>query len=809
MVSGSAAQELVEDTPFIGRVIRRLRPREGWVIALLAWLGVISLPAAAVEGRLLAGIEVTFLLSTLGLLLGWWGGHRRWRGLLFAPAGLLAGILATLIWGVYVVNPLPLIWQGGRWLAWLITCDIRPACALPAPALAAFGDQAARLADFVQRVGWWVSGVLTGQGIPDNLVVVGFAALIAFGLAAWAGWWLARAGRVFLALFPTGFLLPQQVYNADAGQAWLLTFLFALTLLLVIANLHRLEREWDAAGVDYSGELRLDAALIALVLASAVLLLSPLLPSLSPKAISEAFWRTFEEPYRRVEEQMAQSFPGVESRRSLVPPLGVAAGGLPRAHLLGGRPELGREIALRVQVRGAGPGEGLYWRGQTFATYTGRGWGEVATGPARGPARLDLGPGQPWTSFQPPLRRTVLAAVQVEEATRAVLYAAGEPVSVDRPYQATVRAPGELIALSVTGGPDRYAVLGAVADPSPTALAAASATYPADIVELYLQLPADLPPGLAEYAAAVTAGAQTPYDKALAIETALRRLPYTLDVPTPPKERELVSWFLFDLRKGYCDYFATAMVVLARLNGIPARLAVGYAAGSYDPYTDRYTVTELDAHSWPEVYFPGLGWIPFEPTPARLVPARTSTAELPFGMTEPDLGLVNLDTSLAELRELGAAQASAAARDLWARRLAGLLGLLLAVGQLATWRAIAGGRWREGADETYDRLARWGRRLGRPVGASDTPREYAAAVVAAAERIAAAAHRDGGRLSGAGAVVQTDAPRLAEAFEAGLYAPDGTFGETQNENRRYRPLWAALRRLWAAKQVNPKGLADL
>ena len=66
------------------------------------------------------------------------------------------------------------------------------------------------------------------------------------------------------------------------------------------------------------------------------------------------------------------------------------------------------------------------------------------------------------------------------------------------------------------------------------------------------------------------------------IESALRQLPYSLDVPLPPSDRELVSWFLFDQRRGYCDYFATAMVVLARLNGIPARLAVGYATGSYD-----------------------------------------------------------------------------------------------------------------------------------------------------------------------------------------------------------------------------------
>lgn len=796
----------MDNAPLFGRLLRRWRPREGWLIAALTWLAVISLPAAATEGRLLAGVEVTLLLSTLGLLFGWWAGHRPWRGLLSAPIGVLTGALAALIWGVHVVSlaRLPLIiGQAARRLAWLIACDLWPACRLPAPPLSALQEQADRLVDFGQRVGWWVGGALSGQGVPDNLVVVGFAALLAWSLAAWAGWRMARTGGVFAALFPTGFLLPQQVYNADAGLAWLLTFLGALTLLLVIAGLYRLERTWDAAGVDYSTELRLDAALTGVTLATVVLICAPLLPNLSPRAISEAFWRTFEEPYRRVEEQMAQSFPGVESRRSLVPPFGVAAGGLPRAHLLGGRPELGQEIALRVQVRGGRPGEALYWRGQTFATYTGRGWGDVFAG-ERTPLQLDLGPGQPWAAAQPPLRRTVLASVQVVEATRAVLYAPGEPVSADRPYRATLRAAGELIAFSAPGGPERYAVLGAVADPSPAALRGAGADYSADVRALYLQLPADLPAGLIEYAAEITAGATTPYDKALAIESALRRLPYTLDVPAPPQGRELVSWFLFDLRKGYCDYFASAMVVLARLNGVPARLAVGYATGEYDARADRYVVTELDAHSWPELYFPGLGWIPFEPTSGRAIPPRASSAGLPFAPTDPDLGFADLDVGLAELRTLGALEASAAARNLWGRRAIGLFSLALAFGQVWAWRQIARGRWREGADALFDRLARWGRRLGRSVRAGDTPRVYAAEVIAAAGQIAAADSR--GRLAPAAAVIQTEVPALAEAFEAELYARDRAeageaSGAPQNEDRRYRPLWLALRRLWVAKHL--------
>ncbi|HEX9092164.1 MAG TPA: transglutaminase-like domain-containing protein, partial [Anaerolineales bacterium] len=75
-----------------------------------------------------------------------------------------------------------------------------------------------------------------------------------------------------------------------------------------------------------------------------------------------------------------------------------------------------------------------------------------------------------------------------------------------------------------------------------------------------------------------------------------------------------VDYFLFDLRKGYCDFYASAMVILARAAGVPARLAIGYASGTYNLNSKLFIVTQADAHSWVEVYFPGIGWVPFEPT---------------------------------------------------------------------------------------------------------------------------------------------------------------------------------------------------
>ena len=82
-----------------------------------------------------------------------------------------------------------------------------------------------------------------------------------------------------------------------------------------------------------------------------------------------------------------------------------------------------------------------------------------------------------------------------------------------------------------------------------------------------------------------TATEATPYDRARAIELYLRTIPYSLDVPIPPAEHDVVDYFLFDLRRGYCDYYATAMAMLPRAAGLPAHVAVGYAAGDYDPAT--------------------------------------------------------------------------------------------------------------------------------------------------------------------------------------------------------------------------------
>jgi len=149
----------------------------------------------------------------------------------------------------------------------------------------------------------------------------------------------------------------------------------------------------------------------------------------------------------------------------------------------------------------------------------------------------------------------------------------------------------------------------------------------------YLQLPQTLPSRVKELALNITSDAQNNYDKIKAIEKFLiSSYTYTLTPGIQPKDVDFVDYFLFSLRKGYCIYFASAMTVLARCIGIPARYVEGYMLPPSPTSGKTYVVTNKLAHAWTEVYFEGYGWLAFEPTPQYnqlfyLAPAAKSGTE--------------------------------------------------------------------------------------------------------------------------------------------------------------------------------------
>ena len=123
-------------------------------------------------------------------------------------------------------------------------------------------------------------------------------------------------------------------------------------------------------------------------------------------------------------------------------------------------------------------------------------------------------------------------------------------------------------------------------------------------------------PQLTKIAQQITKGAHTPFDKAIALEKYFQsgRFKYTLSALSLPNSPQGLLDFLTKDRRGFCEQFAFAMAVLARLVGIPSRIEIGYTSG-IKQHNGRWKVTTADAHSWPELYFTGLGWLRFEPTP--------------------------------------------------------------------------------------------------------------------------------------------------------------------------------------------------
>jgi hypothetical protein len=243
-------------------------------------------------------------------------------------------------------------------------------------------------------------------------------------------------------------------------------------------------------------------------------------------------------------------------------------------------------------------------------------------------------------------------------------------------------------------------------------LRAAGTDYPSWVTSRYLALPDEIPSRVKDLSLQLTASQPTPYDRARAIENYLRDYPYTLDVSRPALSQDLVDYFLFDLRKGYCDYYASAMVVLARMAGIPARLAVGYASGTYNLNSNLFQVTQADAHSWPEVYFPNIGWVPFEPTAARPAfnrpviptPEATPNPSFPIPIKYP-------------------------ARSNPARTV-GIAGLILITLAGSGWAGFDELRLRRmqpqsAAVEIYRRLKRYGKTLHIAIEPGQTPYEFA------------------------------------------------------------------------------------
>ena len=300
----------------------------------------------------------------------------------------------------------------------------------------------------------------------------------------------------------------------------------------------------------------------------------------------------------------------------------------------GARVSLGDQVIMRV--RATRPN---YWVGQTFDQWNGQSWVQSAN-PVNGHRTQKITGGSPFTIPTYPDQVAPLSSGQQDIQTFYLATSGPNLVfhadNAQRVYLQTrsiyVTADGTIASALSMGKGTIYTVVSDDADATAAQLQAATVPAPADQIDTRSTLGADeqlryleLPhpdPRVTTLAAEITrgvanssAGDPHTYDKVAAIEQWMTsHVHYTTDIPPLPAGADAVDSFLFGARRGYCEQISTATVVMLRSLGIPAREAVGYVPGPFNPITDLYDIQARDAHAWVQVWFPGYGWQNFDPT---------------------------------------------------------------------------------------------------------------------------------------------------------------------------------------------------
>lgn len=273
-------------------------------------------------------------------------------------------------------------------------------------------------------------------------------------------------------------------------------------------------------------------------------------------------------------------------------------------------------MKVKVDAPGAQLPSGLKWRGIALDYFDGKSWSRGRSDRSRLPTQGGYFKLQASTQGPDVLVQMFFlepVATDVVFGTSKVLAVSSDLGSLEHD------ACDNIYVLAPRKSATRYSVISDITRPGPEMAAAGPAPLPPEIQACCLQVPPE-DARIAELGRKVTALAGTPYEKAKALESYLRTAyAYSLDLKGTPDSPDPLAMFLFEQRRGHCEYFATAMAIMLRQLGIPSRLVNGFRAGEHNRLSDHWTVRQSDAHSWVEVFFPAGGWVEFDPTPAEPV----------------------------------------------------------------------------------------------------------------------------------------------------------------------------------------------
>ncbi len=782
-----------------GRTQRRIRM--DWLLYVLAIGATVCLPLDLQVSGWLPEAEHLLLAALCGCMLGLLLARSRmsdpWAWL--SGIGLGLGYALQFVGnfvppGPMIVGDLQRVWD------WLIKLVIDgyydPQLPLSFGATY-FCTQADNL---FQKLTAWTAVVRAGGMSTDNT-----ALLLGVWFAVWVMSWnaafqLGRHRRAVAALVPLGLALFASVGFTGLGIEYARIYLGLALVAFMWANSGRMQMLWMRTGVGVAAGLRRHVFLTGIPLAGLVLVFALFMPYITYDRSVRYFWDHMGDRVRNFYQQMDRAFAGrnplrktvveVVTRLASQPGTGGSLDNLQEHDVRVGAPN-SDDVIFTVRTSDAASEQGQspplhYWRERTYDAYTGSGWTNSETRSASFAANAI------WKEIGYP--HTVLTQTFSLQWPMGLSLAVNEPVVAAEDYSLRTRGPGDLAAFYTAA--QTYTVVSMVPDATVPELRSAQQEYADWVREEFLALPA-VPNRIQRLAQRIVrqARARTRYDQAKAIEAYLRGFTYDLQIEPPADGVDVVDYYLFTTQRGYCDYAATAMVVMLRSLGVAARYASGYGPGTYDPLRDAWMVTGQNAHAWVEVYFPGYGWIEFEPTPSQGLlirnevrptpqPAPTAmpTPLAPVQPTPPAAGAAPTQPPDSQQSGAGPAVASRGRNLLLSLLAAG--GLLLGLAYALVRSGMRGARAIRDPKQiirlVYEQLLRRAHHLGISPGDGHTPREFLRDF---ATRVA--------QRSGMTIEVSQDIATIRQLYERACYSEDSL---TLSDGERVRMAWERLSR---------------
>lgn len=564
-------------------MLSRLKLEEGWFTLLLVWGLVIITAATILDAELMDGLEYLPFIATASVFSGVLLAKSRFSSRTAHIFSLIYGLaLLTYILGSMLPDSM-------TWLE--------------------------RILDLVERQYIWISKALSQGSSRDGLIFVIHTSAVFWLLGYTAAWYTFREPRVWRVVLPSGLVLMSVVYYYY-GPKPLAAYLalYALIALIYVARTHLVaqERIWRSASVRYERDIRLNFLQASFMVALISLGIAWTIPTAQASTtVNDALGETgFKGTWREFQDNWTRLFSSLRS-------YGGGTSDLYRDSLaLGGPRTVGNQLVMDIYVEERLPY--VYWKAVSFDQYIDGNWDVTDTDQnLHFPDDANLG------SARYAARREVIQTVINFLPNAGTIHGAPEIVNSDRQIFVTQSGDGdnkETIAVQsrfVLRQGDRYQVTSSFSVADATSLRNAPQVYPDWVQEKYLQFPDTITPETIALAEELTAGLTNPFDKAIAIRDWLRNnIAYNDQIQAPPDGVEPIHYILFEGKEAYCNYYASSMVMMLRSQGIPARFAAGYAQGDWDEESSSYRVRSSNSHTWTEVFFPGYGWIPFEPTAA-------------------------------------------------------------------------------------------------------------------------------------------------------------------------------------------------